>query len=199
MNNRLKIIIIVTASVLGIAVAVIFVVLFLFATKPEDGLSEQPSIAELNIDLGDNVLWENVKSWSKEETYLGNQITIKDNGEELVLNNVEIGGRGNSTWLQEKVPLRVKLDNRENLFGLGKNKRWSLLANQLDDTHLRNEVAFEFWNMMGEDLIMKEEPIVLSVNGEYEGLYYLMSKIEISKRLVDLRDKNGILVDKVDG
>ena len=49
-----------------------------------------------------------------------------------------IRGRGNSTWKAEKKPYRIKLENKTDVFGLGTNKHWVLLANAFDTTTFKN-------------------------------------------------------------
>ena len=47
---------------------------------------------------------------------------------------IEIKGRGNSTWGLPKKPYKIKLDSKTNLFSMGKNKHWVLLANYYDSS-----------------------------------------------------------------
>ena len=54
---------------------------------------------------------------------------------------MEIRGRGNSSWRMPKRPFKIKLDKKSDLFGMGKNKHWVLLANYLDYTLLRDRVT----------------------------------------------------------
>ncbi|MBQ8402296.1 MAG: CotH kinase family protein, partial [Clostridia bacterium] len=50
--------------------------------------------------------------------------------------------RGNSSAGQEKRPFKLKLDTKSNLFGMGKNRHWVLLANWYDRTNLRNAMSY---------------------------------------------------------
>ena len=54
-----------------------------------------------------------------------------------------IRGRGNSTWSYPKKPYNLKLDEKAEILGMPKHKRWVLLANWMDRTLLRNRVAFQ--------------------------------------------------------
>ena len=60
----------------------------------------------------------------------------------------EIRGRGNSTWNQPNKPYRLKLDKKTDLFGMGKSKHWVLLANYLDESLLRNTLAYDLSGAM---------------------------------------------------
>ena len=57
---------------------------------------------------------------------------------------VKVKGHGNSTWeAYPKKPYALKLPEQANFNGTGPTKRWVLLANWMDRTLLRNQVAFE--------------------------------------------------------
>lgn len=55
-----------------------------------------------------------------------------------------IGGRGQSTWAAAKKPYSMTLSDRADLLGMGKAKKWILLANAYDSSHLRNKM---FWTL----------------------------------------------------
>ena len=54
---------------------------------------------------------------------------------------MDIRGRGNSTWEADKKPYKIKLDKKTNVFGLGKNKHWVLVANTYDNTFIRDRIT----------------------------------------------------------
>ena len=58
-----------------------------------------------------------------------------------------IRGRGNSTWTFDKKPYAMKFEESVNLFGMGKNKHWVLLANRLDTTLMRNKHTLQKRNI----------------------------------------------------
>lgn len=71
-------------------------------------------------------------------------ITIDGVGryDDLAAADIEIAGRGNSTWGYPKKPYKIKFDKRTEVLGMPEHKRWVLLANYIDRTLLRNDVAF---------------------------------------------------------
>ena len=91
-------------------------------------------------------------------------------------------GRGNSTWVFEKKPYNVTLfkksdydkKNSLELIDGVKSKKWSLLANHLDSSLLRNKVAFDLAKALGIGLDSKF--VDLWMNGEYLGCYMLTPK-----------------------
>lgn len=59
---------------------------------------------------------------------------------------VEVRGRGNSTWILPKKPYRLKFPEKFSPVGLdhAKEKSWVILAHDMDKSLLRNHLAFEF-------------------------------------------------------
>ena len=99
----------------------------------------------------------------------------------------EIKLRGNSTAGQIKRPFKVKLSKKANLFGMGANKHWVLLANFYDRTHLRNILSYE----MSGDLGMwycESVWVRLTYNGVDYGLYQLCEQIRVDPERVDIFD-----------
>lgn len=97
-----------------------------------------------------------------------------------------IKGRGNATWTQPKKPFNIKLDEKTDLFGMGKNKSWSLLANYVDITHIRNIVAMDLADTVGLYYSSKSQPVDLWIDGEYYGHYTLIEKVEIGDNRVEI-------------
>ena len=75
------------------------------------------------------------------------RIEVRIDGKDSVVyqsDSLKIKGRGNTTWqVYPKKPYALKLHPKANLIGTGKTSRWVLLANWMDRTLLRNQVAFE--------------------------------------------------------
>lgn len=102
-----------------------------------------------------------------------------------------IRGRGNSTWLwYDKKPYRLKLDVKDKILGLKKNKDWVLLANYRDATDLMNLFGFETARWMGLPFSNHSRFVEVFLNGDYVGVYQLTEQIEVAKDRVNI-DKNG--------
>ena len=119
-------------------------------------------------------------------------LSIFDKNGELELNILsDFKGRGNSTWMMPKKPYAIKLSSKAEVMGMPKHKRWVLLANWVDRTVLRNDIAFEIakkcpalpWTPRGEF-------VELYLNGKHRGNYYLCEHIKI--------DKNRVNIDEID-
>ena len=98
-----------------------------------------------------------------------------------------IRGRGNSTWGYPKKPYALKLNSKAPVLGMPKHKRWVLLANWMDRTLLRNDIAFELgrrtmaWAPRGKF-------VELYLNGEHKGNYYLCEHIKVDSERVDIAE-----------
>ena len=106
-----------------------------------------------------------------------------------------IKGRGNSTWTQPKKPYAIKFNKKKSLMSLPEDKSWVLLANYLDPTLLRNDLAF----YIGNDLSILDwtphfENVDLMLNGQYKGIYQIGEKVKISKKRVNVGD-DGFLFE----
>ncbi|MCH5330250.1 MAG: CotH kinase family protein [Alistipes sp.] len=112
--------------------------------------------------------------------------------------DVQIKGRGNSTWNLDKKPYAIKLDSKATVMGMPKHKRWVLLANYMDNTGMCNDLSFKIaqslpgmaWNPHGYhvDLVM---------NGRFDGSYYLCEQIKVDKNRVNITEIAPTDVDDV--
>lgn len=92
--------------------------------------------------------------------------------------DIEIRYRGNSTMGYPKKPYKVKLGKKTDMFGFGKNKHWTLLANYLDGTFMRNYLSYDLSGGLGMPY-MQSVDVVLIMNGEYQGLYQFCEQIRV--------------------
>ena len=132
-------------------------------------------------------------SLSREYAVFQNTYTDGDGGA------VAVKGRGNFSWnpgyadgkkntpkgaiRTRKVPYTLKLEKKADLFGLGRARTWTLLANYDDRTSMRNKLAYDFSGKLG--MIWSRSVFVnLVLNGEYMGVYQVCRKIN-EKLLAD--------------
>ena len=135
--------------------------------------------------------------------YKKNTVSILDPGGEnnlLVENSVEFKGRGNSTWtFFDKKGYQIKFEDKTSVLGMGKAKKWVLLANAADETLMRNMLAYELASDLGMEFGTDFAYVDLWINGEYRGNYILGEKIEIGSSRVDLTDDNGTIFEQDQG
>ena len=116
-------------------------------------------------------------------------ISVVEDGEVTVDSTLShIKGRGNSTWALDKKPYNIKFDKKTDLFGMGKAKKWSLLASYYDPSFLRNTFTFDFADEIGLLYSSKSKHVDLYINGEYQGNYLVCESVEVGKTRVDITD-----------
>ncbi len=119
----------------------------------------------------------------------GEYITIVDGESEIKI-------RGNSTSSADKKPYNIKLSSKTDVFGMGKNKKWCLLANCYDKTLIRNIAVFDFAEMAGVPYTPDYRVVDVYVNGELGGCYLLTDAIEVGSTRVDIdTDNNEFLLE----
>lgn len=111
---------------------------------------------------------------------------------------MSIRGRGNTTWGQPKKPYAIKLDKKSEIMGMPKHKRWVLIANYLDNSFLKNHMAFFLSEQMDMDYTVRGKFVDLVFNGVYRGLYWLGEAIKVDKNRVDINDGNEEMTDDMD-
>ncbi|MDE6479417.1 MAG: CotH kinase family protein [Muribaculaceae bacterium] len=101
--------------------------------------------------------------------------------------SAQMKGRGNTTWGFPKKPYAIKLDKKAEVLGMPKHKRWCLLANWLDRTNLRNEIALEIGHRLtGLEWTPSGKFVDVVFNGEFVGNYYLCEQIKVDKNRVNI-------------
>jgi hypothetical protein len=101
-------------------------------------------------------------------------------------------GRGNYSWGFAKKSFSVNLKSGLNLCGMGKSKKWALVANHYDKSLLRNTVA----GHVGQSLTHlawtpKSKPVDLFVNGSYRGSYILIERVTVDDQRVNVPELKG--------
>ncbi len=96
--------------------------------------------------------------------------------------------RGNSTFVLNKKPYQIKLAEKTDLCGLGKDKTWLLLANFHDNSLLRNRITMDMARAAGLAYTPKSTFCDLYINNEYLGTYDLCTKVEPGSDRVDIPD-----------
>ena len=99
-------------------------------------------------------------------------------------------GRGNATWSAKgkKNPYNIKIGKKTSLLGMGKSKKWCLIANAGDDTLIKNQMTYDFSKYIGINYQVVGKPVDLYVNQQYVGSYLLTEKVEIGSGRIDGSD-----------
>lgn len=166
--------------------------LLLFSCNEDDSTFEiQEKSARLPIISIDTE--DSMSIVSKEDYINGTFEIFSENEDENLAANIKIRGRGHSTWSFPKKPYQIKFDEKENVLGMPKDKKWILLANYSDKTMLRNEVAFNLSRISDLDWTPESRFIELYINNEYLGVYQLLQKVEESNNRVNIGDDGYLL------
>ncbi len=129
---------------------------------------------------------ENRPILDKENWVAGDYSIMGADGEYILeRNELEIRGRGNTTWQNPKKPYALKLGKKTELFGMPKHKRWVLLAAFNDKSMIRTDLAFHLAQNYS-NLRWKQGGQLLEVilNGQYIGNYYLCEHIKIDENRI---------------
>jgi hypothetical protein len=143
-----------------------------------------------------NTSYEIIAAGTKDTKYPDNHVDIIDTaGQSFSFDNVEVKGRGNSTWGAPKKPFQIKFNQKTEMFDLGASKKWVLLADYFDDSHLRNALTFHIASLLDMPYTNRGQFVDLYIDGQYYGVYYLCHKTEIGKSTVNLKNEYGILIE----
>ncbi len=131
------------------------------------------------------------------ETWIDATIRIDGGGyfDDMATTPFQIRGRGNSTWAWDKKPYAMKFPEKTVILGMPKHKRWCLIANYMDRTHMRNRIAYHIGANSNLDYTTRNQYAELYLNGRYEGLYLLTEQIKDGKDRVNISDEAGFLLE----
>ncbi len=181
-NNKIIVILIV------LLLLVIGIVTLVLSTNSEDYKIPVIKITLNGTDL--NTIINN----SKNIKYSNNNFKYYDN--KLKLNEkITIKGRGNTTWMWPKKPFQITFNKDVNLFNRGNANKYVLLGNYADPSLLRNHIAFYMADILKMDFSLIGKNVDLYIDNDYQGVYYLTNKVEISESSVNLKSDDAILIE----
>lgn len=99
-----------------------------------------------------------------------------------------IKGHGNATFVYEKKSYQIKLEEKLALGDMNESKRYVLLANQHENSLLRNRITFALARALELPYTPECMSVDLYVNGEYRGSYLLCDKVTIASGSVDITE-----------
>ncbi len=99
-----------------------------------------------------------------------------------------IKGRGNSTWTHDKKSYNIKFKKKTDFLGMGKEKKWTLLGNDVDPTLIRNVCGWTLAEKSGLRYTSDFRYVDLYLNGIYRGNYIICDSVEVGEDRVDITD-----------
>ena len=130
----------------------------------------------------------NGASLLKSDGYVNAQIAITDTDSSVLKGDVLFKVRGNSTALNsiQKKGFTFKFNKKTEVLGMGKGKKWVLLANCFDPTLLRNFVVFDLAKKMDLPYTSEQRFVELWLDDEYRGCYTVYEPVQEGKDRVDI-------------
>lgn len=114
--------------------------------------------------------------------------------------SASLQGRGASSWeaCGSKKSYSLRLDKSRNLFGLGSNRNWNLVGNAFDVSLLRNITFNQIAKNMGLQYQPNMQNVNLYIDGKYEGVYTLTTKLTVDNDRVALRQGDYFYIKQPD-
>ncbi|MBR0303735.1 MAG: CotH kinase family protein, partial [Clostridia bacterium] len=113
----------------------------------------------------------------------------------LAPTDIQFKTRGYSSFSAPKKPYQIKFDKKQDLFGLGKAKKWILLANYFDGSSIRTKVFFDLADEIGLSYTSQSVFVDLYIDGAYQGVYQVIEKIEVGDARVPLKNELGAILE----
>lgn len=165
--------------------------------KPDDPKVEEPDVdPPVEIVIPTDVYVVNIvtdnpgynKDNIPKNDYISASVTIKSSGGSVLYDglDMEIKGRGNSTWNNPKKPFKIRLAEKKRLLGMSNSRHWVLLANYNDKSLLRNEMAFELARLAGMEWAPRSKPVEVYINGKEQGLYTLTEHVRAASERIEM-------------
>lgn len=153
--------------------------------------TEKKEVAELYISVEDEIT---------KDGYVSCTLKLTDpNGDyaDIVDTGASIKVRGHSTSAGEKKPYNIKFSSSQRPLGLGKSKKFCLLANLFDKTLMRNRLSYDMASELeGLHYTPDTEYVEVYLNDVYIGNYLMTQPIGVGSEKVDLElGKNEFLLE----
>ena len=131
---------------------------------------------------------ENSESITSKEKYINCTVSVNGIDPSLDGASARIKGRGNSTFGYDKKPYKIKFDEKTAFLGEAEAKEWTLIANHMDYSLMRNYLAYNVGAALdGLKYTTSVRFAAVYVNGEYRGLYTVCEQIETGRSRIPHR------------
>ena len=150
------------------------------------------NVAQIRVTTAEG----NGTSLQKTDGYVDATITITATDGSVLQDNVQFKVRGNTTAMvaTPKKAYAFKFSKKKEVLGMGKGKKWVLLANYFDPTLLRNDIANTLAHELSLPYTSERQFVELWVDGSYRGCYDLYEPVSEGKDRVDIdiESNNGM-------
>ena len=119
---------------------------------------------------------------NNKEYWKGAEIDIFTAAGHTSKDNIQIKGRGNSTWSFPKKPFNIRFkDGPSSILGLPEANKFCALANWRDHSRIRNAIALEIARQTSMEWTPQGCFADLVLDGNWHGNYYFTEKVEPEK------------------
>lgn len=118
-----------------------------------------------------------------------NNESVSDSG----IHNIGLSIRGTSHSLNKKKSLTLSFDKKTNLLDFGEHKKYNLISNNFDPSLLKNLLFFKMAEEIGMDYIPKVANVTVFVDGDYQGVYTLMTKMSVGENKIPLSSQDYLI------
>lgn len=105
----------------------------------------------------------------------------------------EMRGRGNYSWGLSKKPYQLKFENSFSMLGMKESKTWLLIANHTDGSLARTAIWYELASWFGIDYSVEFEVANVYINGNYNGMYLVTSKVHVNDNRINISDDDYLI------
>ena len=163
----------------------ILTALFSFLCVPTTtDAAETAAVPKIEITTDNN----NGLSLEKADGYVGAHITITDAEGSVTDDAISLKVRGNSTAMEHvtKKSFNFKFDKKTEVLGMGKGKKWAMLANCFDPTLLRNYLVFDLAQELDLPYTSQQRYAEVWRDGSYRGCYTVYEPVQEGRDRVDI-------------
>ena len=124
----------------------------------------------------------------KIDGYVNAHIVITDTDGSQLEDDIQFKVRGNSTasGFIKKKPFTFKFAKKKEVLGMGKGKKWALIADALDPTLLRNHAALGLGRELGLPYVSQQKICELWVDNSYRGVYTVTVPVEAGNDRINI-------------
>ena len=112
--------------------------------------------------------------------------------------DLNIRGRGNSSWSTPKKSYKIELVQKYSILGMPKDRDWALIANYADKTLMKNYLIYNLATILGAYYAPRCEFAELYLNNEYLGVYLVTETIKIAKNRINIPEGEHSFIVEVD-
>ena len=146
--------------------------------------AETAAVPKIEITTDNN----NGLSLEKTDGYVGAHITITDTDGSVTDDAISLKVRGNSTAMEHvtKKSFNFKFAKKTEVLGMGKGKKWAILANCFDPTLLRNYLVFDLAQELDLPYTSQQRYAEVWLDSSYRGCYTVYEPVQEGRDRVDI-------------